>query len=63
MDASIELEAAQSLTGRVMSSSKLSEVDLLLSAAKRLNPALNIDSIKRAWTEKWMNEQKILSGV
>jgi hypothetical protein len=63
MESNIKQEAAQSLLDRAKDTSKSSEAYMLIDSAKRLNPTLDIDSIKRAWDEKWMKEQRILRGV
>lgn len=54
----IEQEAAQSLIARAFSTGRQSEADLLIGAAKRLDPAINAEKIQARWLEQWLEANR-----
>lgn len=53
-----DIEASAELTELALQAQKESTCDLLLSAAKRLNPNLDIDEYKSQWLESWIQQTR-----
>jgi len=58
----IEQQAAQSLAQRAIETEKQSQSNTLILAAKSLDPQIDAESIKAAWTEKWLKQNQNRKG-
>jgi hypothetical protein len=58
----IEQLAAQSLAQRAIDTEKQSQSNTLILAAKSLDPQIDAEGIKAAWTEKWLKQNQNRKG-
>ena len=58
----IEQLAAQSLALRALDTEKQSQSNTLIAAARSLDPQIDTESIRAAWTEKWLKQNQNRKG-